>query len=1001
MNKMNIMSRYIHLHSSILSKLLISMTFAGLLLCGCHDDVEFPADIHPEMVESGDGTITSFTLEDTHFTLPEETRSVMIALISRDGDTGCYNAEVEREAGKWRFHMNVPADGEITDGDYVLTLRSHDGRSIPGRLVARFENGLMSSVSIILPTYMLDGSGTEEDPYLIQNDEDFEMFLMNLGDDKDAYGAGLKFLQTADVKAPDQSSFTAGRGYWGAPFAGIYDGGNHAVSGIFYLGTGREDSDSFFGLFTDLRGTASVSHLSVTGVTVSGLYKWSGIIAGHTTGNVTLTDISVAGVFADGYAMGGLVGVVKSGSLTVKDVELHATIKGGNDIGGLVGRSESGTTLTVTGVTTQHFSVTGEKSVGGIVGRTNGTVSISDVRLEHKVSAQDSDIKIICGNDQSVGGIIGHIDSSAHDHALTNCYVLAPVGSSTADCVGGIIGEAHTKNKIKVNECRFYSVLEGRNNVGGFAGKIIGGTVQILGDDLSTRIAADDADAKITGVDNVGGFVGRWECNPDIRSKVKINLPITATGSACGGVFGRITYSTVDITKYLIGQAASSPGGDTTMKIAGNDMTGGVVGCMTEESKIYGADKFDYPSDGGMSRVPSKSQFSPIFSCVVTGNKYVGGLVGYSECSTIRSLSSAASVTGNAMIGGIVGGVKNAFNVAALEDCAFMGALNCPKASYVGGIVGYAESYNNINLVDCINYSPISGGDCTGGIAGYVLRSRQLSEDDVMHVEWCVNMGEVSGTYHVGGIVGRVHVSSNTDGTGMPCAFTSVSITDCMNTAKVYGAGGSSAGGLGGIVGFTHYLTGVMRCANHGDIYGEGVLHGIGGIAGSMGEDPTGTGATHRFRNVELSESCNTGTIDTATKSNFVGGILGYQEEGNLSDVEDCHNLGKVLPQQSHDCGGIVGCVDHLTNIYRCVNQGKVEHGNAAIGTHKSGSLFDHGSLYFLDGTGKNWPSAKAVSAAHFTDETYFSGLDFESCWMMTADGPALRNNHWRKSPVK
>ncbi|MDE6010247.1 MAG: hypothetical protein K2F87_02205, partial [Muribaculaceae bacterium] len=449
------MSIYIRNHSSILSGLFLALTVA-VFLCGCHDDVQLPADTQPEMEESGEGRITSFTLEDTHFPLPEETRSVLIALISRDGDTGCYNADVEREAGKWRFHMNVPDPGEITDGDYVLTLRSHDGRSIPGRLAARFEKGLMASVSIILPTYMLDGSGTEDDPYLIQNDDDFEMFLINLGDDKEAYGAGLKFLQTADVNAPDQSPFTTGRGYWGAPFAGIYDGGGRSIRGMYYIGTGREDSDSFFGLFTDLRGTASVSHLSLEGVSVKGLYKWAGVIAGHTTGNVTLTDISVAGVFADGYAMGGLVGVVKSGSLTVKDIDLQVTVSGSNDIGGLVGRTESGTNLSVTGVSTHHFAVNGGKSVGGIVGRTNGMVKISDVRLEHKVSAQDSDIKIICGTAQSVGGIVGHIDSSARDHELTDCHVLAPVGSSTANCVGGIIGECQMKNKIRVNGCRFY-----------------------------------------------------------------------------------------------------------------------------------------------------------------------------------------------------------------------------------------------------------------------------------------------------------------------------------------------------------------------------------------------------------------------------------------------------------------------------------------------------------------------------------------------------------------
>lgn len=975
-----------------------------LIISGCNaDDVEIPST-RPEVTEEDSGKISSFTLQKGHFDFPDNTDAVSIALISPDGDTRCFNADVEHLREELRFHMTIPSPEEIADGSYIMTMRRHDGKNIPGRLSALFEDGMLASVKIIIPTYMLDGSGTEDDPYLIQSSEDFEMFLMNLGDDKDVYGAGLKFKQTADVKAPDQSSMIAGRGYWGAPFAGIYDGGGHEVRGLYYRGNGRADSDSFIGLFNDLRGNASVSHLSITEVSVSGLYKWSGIVAGYTTGNISMTDISVNGNFADGYAMGGVVGVLKSGSLTISNVELHAIVNGSNDIGGIIGLTESGTTLTVEHVSTPdtHFIVSGHHSVGGIVGRAKGNVNISDVRLNHKVSSEDSDIKIIAGTGEGVGGIIGNIDNPSHACNISDCRVLCPIGGPAANSTGGIFGKINTQLDLNVTECRFQSVLEGNKYVGGFAGyaafptNVNSGVLHIQGDDFSTRVSADDADAKVTGVDCVGGFIGYYEGGLDLQSKVKINLPVRSTGSDCGGIFGRIMSATPDITKFMVGQDGTTTATDNNMKVSGHSNVGGLIGTM-RKSSITGSGKFDYAEGGNSICVPDKGRFIPACTCVVTGDDNVGGLVGYAEESGIFALSSAAHITGSGNVGGIVGALKKPYvGGTALEDCVFMGIINCSKASNVGGIVGYTDAVWAMTIHDCINYSPVTGGDCTGGIAGYACKSERSDGKEILDIKWCVNKGDVTGSIHVGGIVGRTFASSPYLSTGDSNESTSINITHSMNAGRIYGSSSSNDGGIGGIVGFTNYVTGVMYCANHGDIYGDGAFHGIGGIAGSMGEDPTGSGVTHTFRNVMLRESCNTGSIDAGDSSSAVGGILGYQEEGNKSDVEDCHNLGKVLPNQKHDCGGIVGCVDHLTNIYRCVNQGKVEHGNAMIGTHKSGSLFDHGSLYFLEGTGKNWPSATSVSAAHFTVQSYFDGLDFNYQWTMTSDGPVLLNNHWR-----
>ncbi len=115
-------------------------------------------------------------------------------------------------------------------------------------------------------------------------------------------------------------------------------------------------------------------------------------------------------------------------------------------------------------------------------------------------------------------------------------------------------------------------------------------------------------------------------------------------------------------------------------------------------------------------------------------------------------------------------------------------------------------------------------------------------------------------------------------------------------------------------------------------------------------------------------------------------------EEGPDSNLRNCLNRGKVLHKHQSDNGGILGYVDHLGNIYYCVNLGNVENGNATIGTHKTGSIFNHDGLYLLDGTGKTWPSGTVIKKEDIDNKSKYSKLDFYDVWMMLDRGPALRN---------
>ncbi len=978
--------------------LLYGFALTGLLAsvlssCG-NDDMEFPA-INPDLIEHDGHTVTLFSLQSSHFPIPESIDSVRVALIGQGGASECFGAGVERNNETIRFRMVIPAETSLPDGRYILTMRHPDGSSIPGRLSADFNAGMLSNVSIIIPKYMLDGSGTAEDPYVIESSDDFSMFLINLADDAESYGAGLVFKQTADVTAPDQSSLIPGRGYWGAPFAGIYDGNRHTINSLFYRGNQRESSDTGIGLFTELLGTASVSNLTLSGVAMSGLYQECGALAAYTSGEISVSGVSISGYINDGDVIGGLIGKVTDGSLTLSDIALRMNVTGQENIGGLVGCVEKPGKLIIDGVSTPdyHFSISGDKNVGGIVGQAIGATNISNVRLEHKVSGEDSDIRIIEGKTGCVGGIIGTISSDASAQQLTKCYILCPIGGDKVECVGGFVGYTAQPTRLWIDGCRMQSVLTGLRYIGGIVGK---GDLPahtdglcITGSDFGTRISADDADAKITGTEYVGGIAGWWKGNCEAFDAMRINLPISADKHV-GGAFGKLQDSKVSVKNVVFG-----PGKDNsaphTMRVSGSNNTGGIVGWLAY-STLTGTNKFELPGNFLPSKFPDPESD---FSGVVMGGKDTGGIVGRADGSVMEYLGCGATVNGSSHVGGIVGYFYEPDNRTLLKSCYFMGKLDLPGVSNVGGIIGKYYSQSQGVITGCVNYSDIRGGNYTGGVAGVIEKSVPSVEcsPEVRHFEmtWCVNGGDVEGSTSIGGIVGlfQSFFVGDYPTVDMLLAYS-------MNCGKISGKVEYSHNGIGGIAGCVETTSGVVGCANHGDVTGIGNFHGVGGVIGVAGMDSAGAGLLDKYLNTDIKECLNTATVTSTDASSFVGGVIGYLEEGKKSDVNNCHNTGAVPCKQKHDSGGIIGCVDHLTNIYRVVNQGMVSHGNATIGTHKSGSLFDHGSLYYLEGTGSNWPSATKVSKTDFNKESSFKGLDFKDVWEMTSAGPVLQRCPFR-----
>jgi len=128
-------------------------------------------------------------------------------------------------------------------------------------------------------------------------------------------------------------------------------------------------------------------------------------------------------------------------------------------------------------------------------------------------------------------------------------------------------------------------------------------------------------------------------------------------------------------------------------------------------------------------------------NATVVGNQLgVGALVGYLERGGVtRCTATGVDVSGNGRVGGLVGLVDG-----RVAQCGSDGRV--AGVQYVGGLVGrigegsVAFSYSKAN---------VTGGQLAGGLVGSMVR-------DVTTLDSCYALGDVSGTYYVGGLVGEV-----------------------------------------------------------------------------------------------------------------------------------------------------------------------------------------------------------------------------------------------------
>ncbi len=557
--------------------------------------------------------------------------------------------------------------------------------------------------------------------------------------------------------------------------------------------------------------------------------------------------------------VGGLVGRNGKNAVLTWDneantVQIGAVICGNDYVGGLVGCNDATAkiTNTSTSLLTVSGEVTGGKAVGGMIG----------LNLATALPAADIKVTEISGA-LCVGGVIG-----------ANMPVTGTDGTAftiTSATSGGTVSTFKTTAKA------------GRIKADGLAGGIIGYNCLLASapDDLTTILPAvardtglvtvntlprSDKEMTLSGAANqfnleVNAYAGGIVGYNDAATRLTISSATNGSQSNAASVGSLkmrgetgILGSGVSLQDY---NNSFNYNAYVSDKNARGYMAGGIIGCVTQNTKLEGCTNYG----------------------IVSHKSAAGGIAGWNDgsingCSTYATLGTQQD--GYAYLGGIVG-----INNGTVTDSAPAASITVRGRYIIGGVAGLnltdaSITYNTSNTSDSIPVT-VQANECAGGVAGVNCGSITLGSTTLQ-----VNITAES---YAGGIAG-----SNNKRNDKAASIAGGNVTGTVTATKNY-AGGAAGANYANITGVT-LVDGARVRAN--DQF-------AGGIAGSNragnGQNGTITGCTNT-----AGQTGNNYTV-YATNGN-AGGIAGSNESG-AQIINASVNNGVKIGVAKCDAAGI------------------------------------------------------------------------------------------------
>ena len=677
------------------------------------------------------------------------------------------------------------------------------------------------------------------------------------GADLQGINGGLSghYALGSNVDASPTVNWNGGAGFTpigdaGTSFAGTFDGLGHTISN---LSINLPSSARWVGLFGGLANGSAIRNVGLLGGSVRG-GNYVGALVGENHGTI---DNSYATGSVTGVSfVGGLAGT-NYGSITHSHAagEVIGTTDSSNNVGGLVG-------LTAVTISDSYATgnVAGAYNVGGLAGLGDGTMSNSyatgDVSGIGYLGGFAGFTQGSITNSYATGNVSGAYFMGGlvglNEGPISNSYAMGNVTGNFN--VGGLVGanDGDSPDGYKGSIDTSYSTGEvsGLSNVGGLAGSCgLYGTINnsywnttTSGQTTSAQTGGGQSSMgglttqQMQSASNFAGFSFTTAPGATGNSWVMVDVDGTFNNqnpSSTGATFPMLTseYSTTvgnahqlqlmslafdasytlaaNIDASATARAAadgssdvwSTTGGFVPIGTGGNAFTGSFNGF----GHTIAALTIDWPTQTnvglfGLANVgSSRIQNVGLVGGSVTGNSYVGALVGMSYGSISNSYATG-KITGDRQVGGLVGGtygtIANSYSTGVVAG-----------NNYVGGLVGtnFGATFTNTYAT-----GTVTGHSSVGGLAG-------------------TNKGSIANSYATGNVSGGV----GGVGVGGLVGNNYGSIANAYATGTVIGDLN-----VGGLVGTNYYN--VSKSFWNSDVIGTGVGSNAGTVTG--GGSLTGDG---------------------------------------------------------------------------------------------------------------------------------------------------------------
>jgi hypothetical protein len=634
---------------------------------------------------------------------------------------------------------------------------------------------------------MPEGYGSEDSPFLIATWQNLYWLSQNPNYwfDENNYNP-YYFEQTADIDlanaTPAIETWGMGRGWLpigkekefdldhdSKAFKSVYDGKGYSIKNL-YINRPTKVNVGLFG-YTEY---AIIKNIKLENTNIIGNNN-VGAVVGKQTGFVEYPSImglyscSVSGTVTGNENVGGLVGANEDGY--IEKSHSSVTVNGEWKVGGLVGlhAKKAGSTSTKSHIlncySTGNVIATDTYQIGGLVGYN----SLSEIKNSYSIGSitvpQQQD-----GYAYSVGGLVGY-DSGG---SIINSYWDTETSGFATSEGGEGKTTAEMKQQSTFTDWDFEMVWQISESVNNGYPSYVNFEPQGQGTEENPYLIATWQNLKW-----ISDNAEEWDKH--YLQTANIELP--------------------EAIKDWDNGKGWSPIGNSTY----NFFTGIYNGQNFTISNLYINRDVDYIGlFGNVEANEGKLINIKIIDADISGNTYVGGLVGRAYWTSIDNCHSSGNVVGFSHVGGLVGSyvwTNKMINCSSSADVQ--------GHTRVGGLVGNVSgSASNGGIENCFSTGEVIGEELVGGFAGEGNGARIFASH---------SNGNVSGKDGVGGFIGTAEGGS---------------IKKCYSTGSVTASPdeyGNESYNIGGFIGTANnsviientYATGnVSGCNNVGGFVG-------------------------------------------------------------------------------------------------------------------------------------------------------------------------------------